>query len=63
MTNTKTLIAVCMPDTTRRLYRVDTVPGMTIDEMFAATKTEIPTAAVVLIGLPRPVQFLGPEVA
>lgn len=63
MTNTKTLIAVRMPDRTRRLYRVDTVPGMSIDEMRTATLAEVPTAAVVLIGLPRPVQFLEPEVA
>lgn len=53
MTNQKIKIAVRMPNTTRRLYVVDTAPGMSIDEMRAATLAEVPTAAVVLIGLPR----------
>lgn len=58
----KIKIAVRMPDKSRRLYTVDDV-GMTVDEMRAATLLEVPTAAVVLIGLPAPVAFLEPEVA
>jgi hypothetical protein len=41
-----------MPDKSRRLYRVDDA-GMTVDQMRAATLAEVPTASVVLIGLPR----------
>ncbi len=62
MTNQKIRIAVRMPDKSRRLYVVDDV-GMTPDEMRAATMAEVPTAAVVLIGLPALVKFLEPEVA
>lgn len=48
----KIRIAVRMPDKSRRLYRVDDA-GMTVDQMRAATLAEVPTASVVLIGLPR----------
>ena len=57
MTNKKIKIAVRMPDSTRRLYSVDDV-GMTVDEMRVATMLEVPTAKVVLIGLPAPAPFL-----
>mgnify|MGYP000609100081 CR=1 FL=1 len=62
MTNQKIKIAVRMPDKSRRLYVVDDA-GMTPDEMRAATVAEVPTAAVVLIGIPAPVPFLAPEAA
>ena len=53
MQPTKVKIAVRMPDRSRRLYTVDDV-GMTVEQMRAATLSEVPTAAVVLIGLPAP---------
>lgn len=53
----KIKIAVRMPDKSRRLYTVDDV-GMTADEMRAVTMFEVPTAAVVLIGLPAPEPLL-----
>lgn len=49
----KIKIAVRMPDKSRRLYVVDDV-GMSHHEMRAATKTELPAARPVLIGLPPP---------
>lgn len=58
----KIKIAVRMPDKSRRLYTVDDV-GMVVDEMRAVTLCEVPTAAVVLIGLPAPALFLAPKVA
>ena len=57
MTPTKVKIAVRMPDRSRRLYTVDDV-GMTVEQMRAATLSEVPTAAVVLIGLPVPEPLL-----
>ena len=62
MTNQKIKIAVRMPDKSRRMYVVDDA-GMAVDQMRAATLAEVPTATVVLIGLPRLVTVLEPEVA
>ena len=61
----KVLIAVRMPDKSRRLYRVDDV-GMSVEEMARATLHELPLAHPVLIGLPSAPRALfdsEPEVA
>ena len=57
MQPTKVKIAVRMPDRSRRLYTVDDV-GMTVEQMRAATLSEVPTAAAILIGLPAPEPIL-----
>lgn len=54
---TKVKIAVRMPDRSKRLYTVDDV-GMTVEQMRAATLSEVPTAAAILIGLPAPEPIL-----
>ena len=54
---TKVKIAVRMPDRSKRLYTVDDV-GMTVEQMRAATLSEVPQAAAVLIGLPPPEPIL-----
>lgn len=54
---TKVKIAVRMPDRSRRLYTVDDV-GMTVEQMRAATLSEVPQAAAILIGLPAPEPIL-----
>lgn len=62
MTPDKVKIAVRMPDHSRRLYTVDDV-GMTVDQMRAATRAELPDAHPILIGLPKPTPILTLEVA
>lgn len=54
---TKVKIAVRMKDHSRRLYTVDDV-GMTVEQMRAATLSEVPQAAAILIGLPAPEPIL-----
>ena len=54
---TKVKIAVRMKDHSRRLYRVDDV-GMAVEQMRAATLSEVPQAAAILIGLPAPEPIL-----
>lgn len=50
---TKVRIAVRVKEEPkRRLYTVDDM-GMTVDQMRTATLSEVPTAAVVLIEVPR----------
>mgnify|MGYP003405215529 FL=1 len=54
---TKVKIAVRMKDHSRRLYTVDDV-GMAVEQMRAATLSEVPQAAAILIGLPAPEPIL-----
>lgn len=54
---TKVKIAVRMKDHSRRLYTVDDV-GMTVEQMRAATRQQVPGAQAVLIGLPAPEPIL-----